>query len=109
VLTAMARLRCRQPESAHPSGVQYAGKWPRDRTNAERIARGDIDALATAPQDSLSTFMTQHPCFVCIFRHIVTNDIAVIRQSVTDNGRSEFDKMRLEGIEPPALRSGAVL
>jgi hypothetical protein len=53
--------------------------------------------------------MTQRPCFVTIFRHVVTNDIAVIRQSVNDNGRSEFAKMRLEGIEPPALRSGAVL
>ena len=51
--------------------------------------------------------MTQHPCPRHYFRHVVTDDIAVIRQYVNDNGGSDFENVRLEGIEPPALRSGA--
>ena len=87
-----------QPEVGR--GVSGTPAMPRDRTNDERIARGGIDALVTAPQVSLRIVMTQHPCLVTNFRHVVTNDIAVIRQSINDNGKFEFEHVRLERIEP---------
>ena len=38
VLTAMSETSLPAAPQPHPSRVQHAGKWPCDRTNAERIA-----------------------------------------------------------------------